>query len=459
MKQTHVHLIALAVVLAANALFYWGGLDNYFFSDDFEWLSRGITMRQSFKELVVIEGRDFNPVYLLLLWILIKLGGLSPVIYRVLALLVFSGLGWMFYHLLARYFKINAVTALSAVLLTGFNCYISEVVLNFSALVYSLSLLFFMLALTFHLDRKRLLFILCLAAAFLTKETIILGLLPLIFYEKENKHRLFVIASAAGFGLIRVLLQVGASGSYTSFLSFDNVLYKLYFILLRSMNLSPYTAAPAVGAAVILLFLGVSVYLSWKRREFLFFLLFFLVFVLFFALLPRLSSRYIFYPSLGFWGTMALAARHFHEHYFQPKGSKSKMSRFILVPLVLVSMLFNYPVIQREIGDYEILGQFSREFIRVQGEGVKRLVEEKAAPGSVSVEITLYKGSYRQLTGVYRRVMDRQNLPKLLPFRPHGIGGVIEPADLVPLAFYPHRTAGWKTVKETDSYIVGRVYY
>lgn len=453
MKKGWWYLGVLAAVLVVNFVFYRGCMDNYFFSDDFHWLGRAILMQNSGDELFFIEGRDFNPVFLILLWILIKIFGLSPVVFRVIGIMTFSAVVWMFFYILTRYFKLNPIIAFSTALLLNFNVFVSEVVLNLSALVYSLSLLFFLGALKFYFDRKKLLFFIFLLAGFLTKETVILAVIPLVFYEKEKNYRLFIIGSLCGPGLLRLLLQLaaaGTAGSYTGFYSFSHMFYKLYFIILRSMNISPLTLPLVVGIVVIFFVFFISLYYSFmkKQRELLFFLLFLAVFALFFSLLPKLSSRYFLYPSLGFWGIAALLTHHFHENY-----PKQKLLKYALAPLVLVSLLFNYPFIQKEIEDYKILGDFSHRYIQQQAVLIKNQINLDA--DTDSHEIILYRGDTRQLAALYQQIINRDNLPKLLPFRSNSVGAVIEPRHLVPIIFYPGKIARWKTVKETQYYFIG----
>ncbi|MCP5105054.1 MAG: hypothetical protein GY950_16825, partial [bacterium] len=304
MNSTAVrNAIIFAGILCVNAFFYWGFQDNYFFSDDFEWLARAVLAQNpadTLPEILRIEGRDFNPLFMILLTIITRIVGLSPLVFRLLSLLTFSALIFAFFHVLERYFNVDHVIALSAALLLSVNVFVSETVLNLSALVYSLSLLLFLLALKFFLEGKRFLYIVFILMAFLAKETVILAVIPLLFYEKEKKKRLFILASIGGIGLVRFLLQLTAAGTgtYTSFLTTGNFFYKFYFTAMRAMNISPYAMHPAVGILILLLLAAIIVYFVFSRetageagRAFLYFFLFFVVFSLFFALLPKLSSR------------------------------------------------------------------------------------------------------------------------------------------------------------------------
>jgi len=447
-KNSWLYFFIFLLIIAANGVLYWGLQHNYFFSDDFHWLSRAVLVQDSPGEVFKIEGRDFNPVFLLLLGILIKIFGLSPLVLRLISLLTFSAVIWMFFYILCRYFKVNIIIALSAALLSSCNVFVSEVVLNLAALVYSLSILLFLVALKFYFDKKQWLYAVFLFLAFLTKETIILAVFPLFFYEKEKNLRWFIVASTCGIILFRVLLQMtAAASSYTGFLSFSNIFYKLYFIILRTMNLSPYSIGLPVGIIVIIMLVLVSVYFIKEERGFLFFLLLLGIFPLFFSLLPKLSSRYFFYPTFGFWGIAALLTHYFYQ--------KKKYLQYALVPLFLISVLFNYLPIKREIGDYKILGDFSKQFIRQEAVFIKNQLSTN--PGSS--EIVLYKRDNRQLLAVYRLINHRKNLPKLLPpFRPQStIAGVIEPKHLIPIIFYPDKVARWEPIEETTYYFKGKI--
>jgi hypothetical protein len=447
-------VLIVIFVLVVIAFIYFGFLDNYFYSDDFEWLSRAVLAQHPadfLTEVFKIEGRDFNPVFVILLSIIVRFFGLSPLAFRLISLLTFSGVIFMFFFILIRYFNVNRIIALSAALLFGLNVYLSEVVLNLAALVYSLSLLFFMISVKYYLDRRRTPFLVFLLLAVFTKETVILGFIPLIAFEIEKKNRWFLIASITGMTSIRVILQLvlARSGTYTGFLTVSDFFVKFYYIVLKTMNISPYTTHPVVGAGIIVLIIAVAMYfiISKKvgklRRGFLFFFLFFIVFSFFLSLLPKLSSRYFFYPAPGFWGIAALIA-----HYFYQDNKKLK---YALVPLVLISILFNYPLISGEIDDYRILGNFSKEFIQRQG----AVIKEAAGEEIKTSETILYKLNRQPLAEAHARVRRRGNLPKLLPFREHGIGGVIEPRHLVPLVFYPHAVVRWKGIKETTNYFIG----
>lgn len=440
-------------VMLIITVFYWNIQYNYFYMDDFHWISRAITAQNSFAGIFSIEGRDFNPVFLAILSLIIKICGPSVPVLRLFTLLSFAAAITAFFYVLWHHFKVHPVIAISAALCTALNVFVSEAVLNLAALVYPLSLLFALLAIKFYWDDKKWLYLLFMVLAFFTKETAVLIILPLFLYEKEKTRRLFLAVSGLAFIAIRITLQWGATASYTGFMETENLGYKFYFILLRSMNLSPYSIPLSTGIIIVVVLFLIGGYFLFvkKERGFLFFLFCYGFFALFFALLPKLSSRYLLFPSIGFWGIAALLAHYFYS------VKKNRVLLYAFISFLLVVLLFNYPVVQREIEDYKILGDFSKEFVQKEGNHIKGLLKnlqptEKSGP----VEIAIYKGDHHRLAEMYRHIQWRNNLPKLLPFREHSIGGVIEPKHLLPLIFYPQR-AEWKTVLEDTTSFKGKI--
>lgn len=452
-ERKRFYLISAILMVILISLFYWGIQQNYFYMDDFHWLARAIMSQDSIQEIFVIEGRDFNPVFLVLLSVLIKVFGVSVPVLRVVTLLIFAGLAFTFFHLLQRYFDIHRMVALLAALMFALNVFVSETVLNLSAMVYALALLLALWAIIFFLEKKKILFLLFMVAAFFTKETILLVMLPLFIYEKDKKNRIFLTLTGAGLVLLRVLLQLtAAASSYTSFLDTKNSFYKFYFLLLRSLNLSPYAIPLALGIGLLLvLFLGAG-YWAWNKnqRGLWFFLVMFLAYALFFAVLPKLSSRYVLFPSLGFWGAAALALNYFKEK------KERKILALTLIPILVITFLFNFVLIRKEVEDYRLLGDYSAAFIQKQGKSIKAAVSDET---NGNTEITLYKGDGRGLAAVYKLVRQRANMPKLLPYRAHSIEGVIEPRHLIPIIYYPFKIARWNLNEETNAYFKGRISF
>lgn len=452
--------LLFVVFLFVYFFFYGGAIKNYFFSDDFEWLSRGVLMQGSPMEMFKIHGRDFNPLFLLILGIFIKLFGLSPMAFRILSIVIAAGLTFTFSTLLRRHFNIDARIAFIVALSAGLNVFVSETVLNLAALVYPIAMLFFFIALLFYWDNKRWYFVLFLGAALLTKETVLLGIIPLFFYEKEKRNRLFIAITMGTMIIIRFLIQLGHTGKYTDFLDSSGFFYKLYFIMLRTVNLSPYSLSIWIGSGIlILLVLGVVVLIR-KDRRFLFWGLFYGAFVIFFAFLPKLSSRYCYYPTLGSWAIIGVASAFGISAFIKDskvKGKQGFRPEFVWgLVLILILGGTNYVFIQGEIGDYRILGEYSKGFLQ-EMRSVVKMQSSGSEIGKTIATVVFYKGDVRGLADVYREISMRGNLPKLLPFRPHAIRGVLEPEHVVPLVCYPENILRWKPAKETEEFFTGQI--
>lgn len=445
MKTSYRDLLTFVVIALAIFVLYNGFQDNYYFSDDYQWISHAILVDDSLSEIFLVRGRDFNPLLTLFFWVVIKVGGMSPLLLRILCFFTFTGALFALYHILTRYFDIHPVIALSAALLTGFNVYISEVLLYTSTFVYALTLLLFFIALKFFLDGKKVLYLLVMLLAFQVKETIILAVIPLFLYEKKRGSRVLLLISTPLIFLTRFIFQAGDTGSYTHFATTENIFYKLYFLILHPMNLSPYFMSISLGIGVILILLIIFIYYLKTDRRILFFGSLFVVYVLFFSFLPRLSAKYYFYPAFAFWGCAALLGNYFYR--------KSKTTKYFVFALLIISLLFNYPAIKKEIEDYRILGDFSKEYIAEQAV----IIKNKVDTGSREVELMIERQGDWQLRRLHREIYNRGNLLKLLPVRKHSVGGILSPGDLIPFIFYPERIVCWKLIEETPAYFLGKL--
>ena len=418
---------------------YFGVQNNYFFSDDFEWLSRGIISMSNPLEIFRIKGRDFNPLFIIITSVLIKFFGLSPFFYRVFIFIIFFITMYMLYRIMLIILKTDSRIAIISVFLLSMNMYISEILLNFSAFVYLLSFLFFLISLFFYNRKEYPLFTLFLIIALLFKETIFLAFLTLLFLKKELKGKIILIVSLLSFIILRIILQTGSSSHYTSFLSYKYLLIKIYLVFFRAININPYSIPPIIGFLIIILFLLISVLLIKKDKKYLFPLSFFFIYLSFFSVFPKLSSRYLFFPAIGFILFLSIALNDLTE----------KLKKFVYL-LIIISFLYNSPLIKREVEDYKILGEFSKNYIKKQ----KYIIKNRF---KISTPFTINQGNYESIKTLYLLIHKRGNLPKLLPIRKKAIGGMIYPEDLVPIIFYPKYIAIWKTLKKTNNGYYGKI--
>ena len=167
--------------------------------------------------------------------------------------------------------------------------------------------------------------------AFQVKETIILAVIPLFLYEKQRNNRILLAVSTPSIFLTRFIFQAGSTGSYTHFATTENIFYKLYFLILHPMNLSPFAMTISLGIGVIVILLIVFTYYLKTDRRILFLGSFFALYVLFFSFLPKISSKYYFYPCFAFWGCAALLANYFLK--------RSKRTKYFMFSLLIISLL------------------------------------------------------------------------------------------------------------------------
>ncbi len=423
---------------------YYGAQSNYFFSDDFEWLSRGIISQSNPLEIIRIKGRDFNPLFIIITSILIKFFGLSPFFFRVFIFIVFFITMYLLYTIISRVLKVNDYIALVSIFLLSMNVYVSEILLNYSASVYLFAFLFFLIALYYYNKGKYPFFILFFIVSLLFKEVIFLGFVTFLFVKRELKGKIILIVSLLSFIIARIILQTGSSSNYTSFISSKFLLIKIYFIFSRSININPYSTPPLTGFIIIILFFIASVFLIIKNKNYIFPFSFFYIYLFFFSLFPKLSSRYLFLPAVGFILFLSIILNDLAEKY--------KKTKIFFYLLIIISFLYNLPLIKKEVQDYKILGDFSKHFIEKQKISVRNSFH--ASSGN---NVFLRKGEYESIKKIYRLIQKRGNLPKLLPVRKDSIGGVIYPEDLIPIVLYPKYIAKWETLKQTKNGYYGKI--
>ncbi len=441
-----ISIIILFIVLAILIIIpYYGFQNNYFFSDDFEWISRGIISIANPMEILRIKGRDFNPLFIITTSSYIKLFGLSPVILRLSVFFVFLLVLFLLYEIMIKILNTDNYIALSLIFLFAINVYISEIILNYSALVYLLSFLFFLIATLFYNKERYGYFIFFLFCAFLFKEIILLGFISLFFIKKPKKSRIILLVSLMIVILIRVILQLNSTSTYTSFISYKYYFIKLYLIFFRALNINPYSIPPMFGFLIILLFMIFFICKSIKRTEssYLFPLSFFIIYLSFFSLLPKLSSRYIFLPSVGFFLLLSVLMGEFKKRF----GGK------IYIPIILImilSFIYNFPLIKKEVMDYRILGKFSYKFIFNHSLKIKEQFGK-------SDKIFIGRENLMPLKNLYFSIYKNGGISKLLPIRRGSVGGVIHPEDLVPIVFYPDYIAKWKNIKTENNGFYGKI--
>ena len=448
--KEHKRKFYILLITIIIFLFYYKALNNYFFSDDFEWLSRAILSQANVFEVFKLHGRDFNPVFLIFLTSIIKLFGLSPLAIRFTLLIFYIITAVSLFYILEKRLEFSSFLSFSLTVLIFINVFSSESILNLSASVYFLSFLFFIISANFLLKKRQLLFVIFFSLAFFIKEVIILSLIPL-FIVSNKKGKKICVGTGIILILFRIILQISQTEQYTSFISIKLFFIKFYFILLRSINISPYSINPIYGIFVLFsIFIMIILYMvkiGEKDKFSISIFSFWIVYTIFFAFLPKLSSRYILFPSIGF---ITIYFRIFNTF-----SKKYKIINYLISFFILFSMVYNYPKIQREIQDYKILGEFSRNFIIEE----KREILKKIDKNLKTQKIVIPQKDKTKLVFTYAQIYERKNLPKLLPVRKKAVGGVIKLEDLVPIIFYPENIAKFRLEKFDNNKFIGELIF
>lgn len=444
-RKLYIFLIVIIIFL-----FYYKFLNNYFFSDDFEWLSRAILSQAKITYIFKIYGRDFNPVFIIFLSLMIKVFGLSPFALRLSILILYIITASLFFITLNKKFNFSPFLSFSLSILIFINVFSSEAILNLSASVYFIAFLIFLISLNFFLESRYFLFFIFISLAFFTKEAIILSLIPIYFLSnKEGKKYCFLTGIA--LVSVRFILQISQAEQYTSFISTKFFLIKLYFILMRSINLSPYSVSPIYGlfalVSIIIVIILYLVKIGEEDKISTSIFLFWIIYTLFFAFLPKLSSRYILFPSIGF---IMMYFRIFNKF-----SRKYKIINYIISFFLLFSVVYNYPKIQREIEDYRLLGEFSKNFIKEEKEEIKNRIDKKQKIQKIDI---MQKDNSR-LIFTYAMIHQRKNIPKLLPVRKKAVGGVIKPQDLIPIIFYPEKITKFQMESSNKNKFSGKLIF
>jgi hypothetical protein len=204
-RKNKIHLIILAGLIALNFIFFAINLNNFFVSDDFDW----VNISKNTHSLVDYftgnyygvrgEGGAYRPMVNLIFWINYQIGGLNPLPYHLTNLIFHIGVCFLIYLLCLLLFEDNNQEQKIAILAALFFSILpnhSEPVIWIAAVGDPVCSFFYLLAFYLYLlfRKKEKLYLMCLSAlvfifALLTKEmAVTLPLLILVweFFEAKN---------------------------------------------------------------------------------------------------------------------------------------------------------------------------------------------------------------------------------------------------------------------------------
>jgi len=267
--------------------------------------------------------------------------------------------------------------------------------------------------------------LLLMVAALLAKETALLPLLllPLLLPARRGRWRPALAAAVVGAAFVVFNLLVKPS-FYMPAASFGERLLKVPFVLLRPIGLADWYGFRWWQLVVVLLMVVALVVLLRSSRLGLVGLLWIALNLIPVVLLPKLSSRYLYLPGLGY--ALVLAAVLEVVWSCTASGRARRLLCGLLGLLLAVVCLGNVIDIQREIGDYRMLAEPYAKLVEVFREPVQGL-----GPDQTLVVVDI--GPRDQIWQLTERVFASGNMVKLIPYRPTAVAGLIELVDLVNL--------------------------
>ena len=201
------NLFVLLILLAIAFAFYFPNLNNFFLSDDFDWLRVASSDEQSATNVFVTnnvgtkEGNSYRPMVGLVFYLAYNLWQLNPLGYHLISLVIFTLTAFLVFLIVKKICprKIKWYVAFLAGLFFVVLPNHTEVVAWISCYPDLLATFFYLLSFYFYIsfsEKKKawsiILSILCFAFSILSKEIAISLPFVLIFYE-------FIRHSKAGF--------------------------------------------------------------------------------------------------------------------------------------------------------------------------------------------------------------------------------------------------------------------
>lgn len=406
---------------------YGPALGVGYYSDDFQWLGRMAPTLERPSFLFSVFYRDFNPVLHLSFLLDYVAGGGSPMLFHATSLVVHA-LNTALLFLLCRRMSLNDLVAGAAALTWGLNVRLSEAVIWPAARGHSLATLFVLsalLCLGSESRRQRWLSPALFLLALLSKETAVfpMVLAPLFMRDLRACRRLLatLYLMAATFVAFNVLFKPELHLSQESALQ---LALKVPFLLLRPLGIGDYydfsypMMALVLGAfaalAVLLRGTAVRIGLLWLAAC--------LVPI---APLAQLSSRYLYMLSVGY--ALALCGIWELVSTRLPTAAGRKAIQALAAAAVGLVTVSNVLLIDREIEDYDLLSrpyETCLEALRAEAGQVpdgQALVVLDASPRDA-------------VPSLNRLIAERGGMAKLIPYRPMGVGGLIELEDILNIA-------------------------
>ena len=399
-----------------------------FFSDDFQWLGRMNATLEQPGYVFTVFFRDFNPVLhasFALDWII---AGYTPWWWHLHAVLL-HGLGAALLFLLARRLDIPSLLAFGATLTWAWNVRISESVIWPAARGHQLATVCTLAAVVLLLGRWRyrtIAALVVLAIGLFAKETTLFAMvaIPFFFWRDWNRYRAFLIGwlgLAIGFVLLNMAIK---DNLHTDDASLIELLYKTPFILLRPLGVGDYVRFDAISLLVTVAAFAAVLWLV-RKGPGLPAIAWVLVCSAPIVPLPKLSARYLYLPAAGY--ALLFCALCMAIVPLLKSASTVRIARLALIAGLVAIVATNGLLVQREIGDYELLADPYMELV----ENVRPGLEQIEAGETFVIVDAAPQTTIRNLTTT---IQERGNITKLIPYRKYALDGLIQLPDLLNVA-------------------------
>ena len=405
-------------------LVYGPALGAGYYSDDFQWLGRMAPTLENPVYIFSVFYRDFNPLLHASFLLDYVMGRGRPEIFHATSLAVHAVCTMLLYHLCRR-FTHRIWVAGAAALTWALNVRLSEAVIWPAARGHSLASLFVLaavLCLGSDAPRRRWLAPPLFLLALLSKETALFPMLLAPLFAREPRRSrgllgaIYLMAGAfVAFNLaIKPDLHLSQDGPAA-------LLLKIPFILLRPLGLGglydfsyPMLALVLASFAALALVLrhpGVRVGSLW-------------IAVCLVPIVPlgQLSSRYLYLLSMGY--ALALCGVCESVASRLPSAGGRRAVQALAPAGMAILVAANVLFISREIEDYDLLARPYEACIQALSE------EARSAPAGTTF-IVIDMSDRHAVPALNELIAERGGMIKLIPYRPRGVGGLIELPDIL----------------------------
>ncbi len=418
-------LIVAAALLLLTCAVYGASLQAGFYSDDYQWLGRMSPTLERPSYLFTVIYRDFNPVLhasFLVDWIV---GGGSASVFHAQSIVVHA-LNAVLLLLLCRRLGAGRGVAAAAALTWAWNVRLSEAAIWPAARGHALATLFVLATFLVLGSRVRWRDALALGLwvlALLSKETALFVVVLLPFFAGDPRRRWKPYAGFATVAAAFVAFNFLAKPSFhTSEAGAGFLALKIPFILLRPLGLGEQYAFDVASFALVLLALAGVAWLLRRQPTAVLGLCWVAACLVPVVPLDKLSSRYLYLLAVGY-ALVLCGLIAWLDERFRGAAARRRV-RFVGVAVLIPILALNVVRVQREIGDYQLLAAPYAACVEALAPALATL----EAGETVTVIEVGPRDAVRRLGDRIRR---RGNMSKLIPFRPHGIGGLIALDDLL----------------------------